>query len=166
MYKNAAVEDHELSFRIYDRGLKMVLKRDALVSHEHPTSVTDYMKRKFNVAFWKYLVLKSHPDKIKSDSNTPQILKIQIALGGIFLISLVLSFISVFINIPVSLLLSSLGFFFLFLHIALSCPFYKESLKYDRKVALIIPFMDLVRSISFFIGFSSSLFKMLLVRKR
>ncbi|MBN1231895.1 MAG: glycosyltransferase family 2 protein [Candidatus Coatesbacteria bacterium] len=158
-YPNAAVEDHELSFRMYNKGLKMVFQPEASIEHEHPVSLISYIKRKINVSYWKYLVLKSHPDKIKNDSNTPQELKIQIGLVGLFSFLFISSFIVFLFSKTYGLFINSMSFFFLFMHIVLSLPFYKRSLSIDKKAALYIPYMDLVRSFSFLYGFIRALLR-------
>jgi cellulose synthase/poly-beta-1,6-N-acetylglucosamine synthase-like glycosyltransferase len=79
-YPNASVEDQELSFRLAERGYKMVFNPRAAVHHQHPDNVAAYFKRKFNIGYWKVRVLQSHPGKAVRDSHTPQTLKVQMVL--------------------------------------------------------------------------------------
>lgn len=80
-YPSASVEDQEFSFRLAERGYKMVFNPQAVVYHRHPRTLAAYLKRKFNIGYWKVMVLQRHPGKAVSDSHTPQSLKIQMALA-------------------------------------------------------------------------------------
>lgn len=70
-------EDTELSFRLAQRGHKMVLVRDAIVYHTHPESLGEYLVRKFQYARWRAVVYARYPRKAASDTRTPPTLKLQ-----------------------------------------------------------------------------------------
>ncbi len=76
-------EDQELSFRLARKGYQMVFAPQAAVYHRHVTSVREYWRRKFEIGYWKALLLSWHPERTIRDSHTPQILKMQIVLLGL-----------------------------------------------------------------------------------
>lgn len=84
-------EDQELSFRLAEAGHKMVFNPEAVVYHRHPATLRRYMKRKYDVGYWKAFVLGKHPDKAVHDSHTPQRLKLQLALAGVICLGLFLT---------------------------------------------------------------------------
>lgn len=82
-FPNASVEDQEFSFRLARQGHKMIFVRDACVRHlGHADSLRRYVRKKYNIGRWKVLVHKRHPDKMLTDTHTPQILKLQIILAA------------------------------------------------------------------------------------
>jgi len=60
----ASVEDQEFSFRVAERGYRMVFVEEAKVWHRHVDGLSDYVRRKFRIGYWKVLVLRRHPRKI------------------------------------------------------------------------------------------------------
>jgi lipopolysaccharide/colanic/teichoic acid biosynthesis glycosyltransferase/glycosyltransferase involved in cell wall biosynthesis len=76
-------EDQELSFRLARKGYQMVFAPQAAVYHRHVTSLGEYWRRKFEIGYWKTLLLNWHPERTIRDSHTPQVLKIQIILLGL-----------------------------------------------------------------------------------
>ncbi|MBI4786955.1 MAG: glycosyltransferase [Chloroflexi bacterium] len=70
-------EDVELSFRLAERGCKLVLIRDAVTYHHHPESLGHYSKRKFQYARWRAIVYARYPRKAASDQRTPLTQKLQ-----------------------------------------------------------------------------------------
>jgi glycosyltransferase involved in cell wall biosynthesis len=79
-FRAIGVEDQELSFRLAERGHRLVFVPEALVYHRHLTSVRRYFRRKYNIGYWKMYLLKRYPGKAVRDSHTPQSVKVQIAL--------------------------------------------------------------------------------------
>lgn len=77
-FRIAMGEDTELSFRLYANNYKMVFQPSAVVAHHHPSTLRRYLKRKYNAALWRILILRKHPNKIRRDSHTPQLIKIQL----------------------------------------------------------------------------------------
>ena len=72
-------EDQELSFRLAEAGLNMRFIPDARTYHQHADTLSDYVCKKFRIAWWKAAVLRKHPRRAIHDSHTPQTLKLQIA---------------------------------------------------------------------------------------
>lgn len=85
IFTTASVEDQEFSFRLAQKGYRMVFAPQAIVTHLHDASLAEYMRRKYFIGFWKALLLHWHPERMVQDSHTPQILKVQIVLLGAML---------------------------------------------------------------------------------
>jgi len=90
-FPTASVEDQELSFRLARKGYRLVFAPDAVVYHVHDATPLDYARRKLTIGTWKALLLRWHPRRAVRDSHTPQVLKVQMALAGMLLLSLVAS---------------------------------------------------------------------------
>jgi len=80
----ASGEDIDLSYRLAGKGHKMVFNWDAIVWHQHPTSVEHYYQVKFWRAYWRVRMYAKHKEKIMQDSYTSQNVKLQIGLCYVF----------------------------------------------------------------------------------
>jgi glycosyltransferase involved in cell wall biosynthesis len=149
-YPNASVEDQEFSFRLSHDGHKMVFNPDAVVYHKHSANLIGYLRKKYKIAFWKAFLLKRHPGKMKTDTHTPQSLKIQMILA-----------LSAFLGIAgliyqpmyYASALSLIVFF-------LSCiPFVLFALKRDPAVAFVSPFILFLRSLALSLGLGVGIIK-------
>lgn len=80
IFTTASVEDQEFSFRLAQKGYRLVFAPAARVSHLHDRSVGEYFRRKYYIGFWKALMIRWHPERMVQDSHTPQVLKMQIVL--------------------------------------------------------------------------------------
>ena len=143
-FPSASVEDQEFSFRLAERGHRLIFVPRAIVYHQHPPSLASYARRKYFIGYWKMFLLLRHPSKAVTDSHTPQILKIQVALIGLLALSLLATLADgVFwwaaASLAMLLLLSTLSFC---LH----------AVRRDRSVALVAPFLLLVRAASLTVG--------------
>jgi glycosyltransferase involved in cell wall biosynthesis len=143
-FSTASVEDQEYSFRMWDKGYRMVFNPAAKAYHTHSSTLWNYMKKKFRIGFWKALVLKKHPKKIARDSHTPQSMKFEMVFAMLFLILLSLSpldnhFLS-YALFPV------IGFF------AAGSPFIVKLFRKDPLVALCSPFLLFARAVSLSFG--------------
>jgi lipopolysaccharide/colanic/teichoic acid biosynthesis glycosyltransferase/GT2 family glycosyltransferase len=87
-YPTASVEDQELSFRLAEKGYRMVFVPTATVFHRHDRSVAEYLRRKFGIGYWKAFLLRSHPDRILSDTHTPLTQRLQMVLAPLTLVLL------------------------------------------------------------------------------
>jgi len=150
IFPKASVEDQEFSFRLARAGLRLVFAPQARVYHLHDQTLAEYIRRKFWIGYWKVRVMRAYPDKLVSDSHTPQALKLQIglaALSGLFIIG------SLFKpRLAVAGLLSWLlvGFSGL--------PFLRKIGRRDSKVALAAPILLFVRAWALGLGFLLGLF--------
>ena len=73
-------EDQELSFRLANRGLRLVFAPEAAVYHQHPTSLPAYIRKKFGTGYWKAAVILTHPNKLARDTHTPPSQRAQLLL--------------------------------------------------------------------------------------
>ena len=74
-------EDTDLSYRLAERGCRMVLVRDAIVYHTHPESLFEFLRRKYRYAVWRAAIYARYPRKAASDTRTPLSQKLQIVLA-------------------------------------------------------------------------------------
>lgn len=88
LFTTSSVEDQEFSFRLARKGYRLVFVPDAVVYHLHDVTPLDYVRRKFNIGYWKALLLQWHPERAVSDSHTPQALKLQLGLTALLCLSL------------------------------------------------------------------------------
>ena len=88
-------EDTDLSYRLAERGCKMVLVRDAIVYHTHPESLFEFLRRKYRYATWRAAIYARYPRKAASDTRTPISQKLQIVIAFALILVLVGTF---FIN--------------------------------------------------------------------
>ncbi len=89
-FPKADNEDTDLSYKIAKDHI-IIFNPKAIVYHKHPASLKEYLSKKFSRGYWRMYVYKRFPEKAVKDSYTPQILKLQIALAYIFLLSLILT---------------------------------------------------------------------------
>lgn len=75
------LEDQELSFRLAARGYRMVFQESAVVDHLHSATITDYIRKKFVIGYWKAQVVRRYPGRAAKDSHTPQVMKWQMLLS-------------------------------------------------------------------------------------
>ncbi len=85
-------EDQEFSFRLAAHGQRLIFVPQAIVAHQHAASLLKYVRRKFQIGYWKAYVLHLYPDKTIQDSHTPQSVKAQM---GLLVISIGLTAISI-----------------------------------------------------------------------
>jgi lipopolysaccharide/colanic/teichoic acid biosynthesis glycosyltransferase/glycosyltransferase involved in cell wall biosynthesis len=140
------VEDQELSFRLAARGYRMVFQPLAGVYHKHSDTLKAYIIKKFWIAYWKAQVVRRFPTQGVKDSHTPQVMKLQMVLVTLAL----LSFLS-------SLLLPEILFLAAFLITAFlltTLPFLFKAWPKDHTVALTAPFILGVRAAALSAGYA------------
>ncbi len=94
IFPTASVEDQEFSFRLAQKGYKMVFVPEARVYHLHNNTLKAYLRRKFYIGYYKALLTRWLPERLINDTHTPQVLKVQLLLIALFLMSLPLPVIS------------------------------------------------------------------------
>ncbi len=144
-FLHAAVEDHELSFRLAHEGHIFRFVPAAAVYHWHVDSVRQYARRKFRIGYWKAFLAKQQPDYALHDAHTTQSLKVQILLAALLPLALLAwPFWSgagwVVLAIALAFLISSL-------------PLLKLIFQRDKQVLLIALPMLLVRAYASGLGF-------------
>ncbi len=143
-FPTASGEDPELSFKLAKSRKKMVFNEKAVVYHNHVDSLQAYLKQKFWRAYWRVLLYRKHPGKIKNESYTPQNLKLQIILFYLFVLSLLFS--------PFIPFVFYLSMLFLILLIVLTLPLSYKIFRKDRKLGLFSPFLLILRTFVFSVG--------------
>src|SRR4029079_18373093 len=78
-----SVEDQELSFRLAEKGYRLVFAPQAAVYHQHDSSLGEYIRRKYWIGYWKAFLLRWHPENALGDSHTPPSQRVQMALLGL-----------------------------------------------------------------------------------
>lgn len=140
----ACAEDIELSYRLSNKGYKMVFNPDAIVCHTHPDKLSDYLKKKYKFAYWRVVALKKNPNKVIKDSYTPQLMKMQLFFPPTIFGGIILS--------PINKSFLYLSLLLLVLFLITTIPFTVKACKRDLKVGLLSPFLLFFRSIAHFLG--------------
>ncbi|MDH7487996.1 MAG: glycosyltransferase [Anaerolineae bacterium] len=73
-------EDQDFSFRLANRGHRLVFVPDAIVYHRHTESLRAYASKKFRIGFWKAKIVLTHPNKLARDTHTPLSQRVQLVL--------------------------------------------------------------------------------------
>ena len=79
----AACDDQELSFRLAEKGYRLVFVPPAVVTHLHDTCLQSMYDAKYAQGFWKAPLTHLHPERMVQDTHTPQVLKLQIVLASL-----------------------------------------------------------------------------------
>jgi len=141
------VEDQELSFRLASRGYAMIFAPQAAVFHSHPATIARYATKKFRIGYWKAQVVRRFPGRAASDSHTPQVMKLQMALVALAWLAL-----------PVAFLWSDAGALAtlaLALFLLSTLPFMARTLFADPLVAILSPLLLFVRATALTLGFAA-----------
>lgn len=141
------LEDQELSFRLAARGYHMIFQPDAIVYHRHANTLASYFRKKFIIGYWKAQVVRRFPGRGVRDSHTPQVIKLQMALVGLALASLALTFVSTLSWVLLALTTA------VFLLTAI--PFLRKAWQKDRAVAVAAPGLLVVRALALGVGYTS-----------
>jgi len=139
----ASGEDTELSYKLSKKGKKLIFNLKAFCYHQHPTSLIEYLKKKFYRAYWRIPLYSKHKEKAIKDSYTPQTLKIQIFLFFLIIASIMIELIYSTMNLTLTAIILMLISFI---------PFFLFALKKDLNLALISPLILFLRSASFALG--------------
>ena len=150
-------EDQEFSFRLAEKGYKLVFAPDAQVYHRHNQTVREYIRRKFKIGMWKVRVTRQHPTQVVKDSHTPGALKAQLVIAAISLALTALCFgVTVRRRRP-----WWPGWFvwfgFLTAFDVTAFPFYRKIARRDARLLLPALPMMWVRALSLGLGFAAGL---------
>lgn len=140
------LEDQEFSFRLAQRGYKLVFQPQAVVYHRHAPTVRSYFRKKFIIGFWKAQVARRYPEKVFRDSHTPQVMKVQIALLGLAGVLGLGGLALPALWAPALLLFALL--------LASTLPFTLKAWGKDRSVALASPGLLIVRALALGLGYA------------
>jgi lipopolysaccharide/colanic/teichoic acid biosynthesis glycosyltransferase/GT2 family glycosyltransferase len=145
-----SVEDQEFSFRLAEKGYKLVFAPRAAVYHQHDSTLGEYARRKFWIGYWKAFLLRWHPEKALGDSHTPLSQRVQMGLAGLLLAAAALGL----AWRPLWwAAVALLGIFF-----ATALPFFAKLWRRDRPVLRVAPLLLLVRAGALGLGLTASLF--------
>jgi glycosyltransferase involved in cell wall biosynthesis len=143
-FPRASGEDADFSYKLQKSGHKMIFKREAFVYHQHPSTLSKYLKSKFYRGFWRAKLYRKHPQKTVNDSYTPQSLKFQVLSIPLLILSFALSFFH-----PAWLLITlCVAIFFVFC----SIPFIRLFNEKNYSKAIFIPAMLFLRAAALFFG--------------
>lgn len=144
-------EDQEFSFRLAQKGYRLVFAPAAQVAHLHDRDLGEYFHRKYDIGFWKALMIRWHPERMVQDSHTPQVLKVQIVLlAAIFgLIALALFGL---VWAPLTWAWAGVGVAML-LFLATTLPFVIKLARRSLALGLIGPGMLVVRALALGSGY-------------
>lgn len=151
VFPTPSVEDQEFSFRLARKGYRLVFVPDAVVYHHHDTTLGEYWRRKFGIGYWKALLLRWHPERVVRDSHTPQVLKVQIGLVSLLSLSLL---ITPFWAPARWAALAVAAIFFL-----TAVPFLLYVAHRDPAVAMVAPFLLLLRALALGAGLGAGFFR-------
>jgi lipopolysaccharide/colanic/teichoic acid biosynthesis glycosyltransferase/glycosyltransferase involved in cell wall biosynthesis len=150
VFPTASVEDQELSFRLAEKGYRLVFAPDALVYHRHNPTMRAYVRRKFYIGYWKALIARWHPSRMAQDSHTPGTLKLQMALAALSLLGLTAALIGSLVfglrAMPVWTLVLAVAVVF----VVTETPFLTKAWHRDRGVVL--PAVGLLWARAFALG--------------
>lgn len=151
IFTTASVEDQEFSFRLAQKGYKLVFAPLATVAHIHDENLVEYMRRKYWIGYWKALLTRWHPERMVQDSHTPQVLKVQIVLIGALVAALPVALLGVLLPIFNWAWLAVAALLLIFLVTTL--PFVAKLARRSPMLALIGPGMLLARAIALGSGY-------------
>ena len=145
----ACAEDAELSYRMSARGWKMKFAPEALVYHTHPDSFSSYLRKKYKFAFWRMLAVRKNPAKGFKDSHTPQIMKLQLLLFPLLVLSSILD-LSMHLAMPLSVLVGAA-------FLISTVPFALRAMKRDPVIGSLCPLLMAARGCAQLVGVASGL---------
>lgn len=146
IFPTASVEDQEFSFRLAEKGYRLVFAPEARVRHIHDESLREYARRKYLIGYWKALVTRRYPQRIVRDSHTPQVLKAQIVTAAGLIAVVAASLVAIRIaRLRVAWRLLSA---FTALFMVLSTPFLIKLAQRSWKLALAGPFLLFLRALA------------------
>jgi lipopolysaccharide/colanic/teichoic acid biosynthesis glycosyltransferase/GT2 family glycosyltransferase len=155
------VEDQEFSFRLAEKGYKLVFVPAAQVSHQHDQDVLEYVERKFHIGVWKARVMQRHPDRLANDTHTPPVLKLQILLLflalPLWLAGLALSQ----LGVPWWQAAVGGGLACALAFLASGLPFGWKAWRKDHAVGLVTPFMLAARALALGAGYGVGMLRFL-----
>lgn len=92
-YRSASGEDNDLSYRLADRGGRLVFTPHAVVEHFHPERLFPYLRTQSRHGFWRAKLYRDHPGRASGDhyAGWSDLLAPPFALGLLFLLPLTIA---------------------------------------------------------------------------
>jgi glycosyltransferase involved in cell wall biosynthesis len=158
-YPLPSAEDVDLSFRLARQGHWLVFVPDAWVWHRHPTSLYTYLARKGRYGLWRALLYLRYPEKAQGDAHTDPMLKTQFILVGLLGLLIPAGLAWHWIWGAAGLLLA--------VFVATTVPFVHWAWRRDWAVAVLWPFVTLLRVAVQGVGLAAGLiYRGLIARER
>jgi cellulose synthase/poly-beta-1,6-N-acetylglucosamine synthase-like glycosyltransferase len=143
-FPQANNEDVDLSYRLAQKGYTMVYNPKAIIYHQHPKTLSNYLRIKFWRGYWRLMVYQRYPKKALKDTYTPFSLKAQIALFYLLILSIPIPiFITGTYPLPPLIFASFL---------ITTLPFSYAALIKDPLVAILSPFLIFLRAAAIGLG--------------
>jgi cellulose synthase/poly-beta-1,6-N-acetylglucosamine synthase-like glycosyltransferase len=151
-------EDVELAFRLSSLGYRIAFAPRAVVYHEHPSTLGDYLHKKASRGYWRTLAYAAHPAKAVADDYTPAWLKLQVAAMVAAALTLALSalkgvFFPLFLLLVLVMLLTTM-------------PFVRFVRRAQPNLTIVAPLVCLARSAALGLGVIAGLFVVALGQHR
>ncbi len=144
------LEDVELSFRLSQLNHRMYFVPSARVSHRHPLSLWQYLRRKFRYATLAFRIYRRYPGKTLSDSRTPPSRRLQLFFLGFAILSGVAALFG--------LISSLVGVGFLVLSAFSSYPLVMNAASRSARLGVLAPGFALLANMAFLLGTVRGLF--------
>lgn len=143
------LEDQELSFRLAAGGQTMVFQPSAVVYHQHADSLWAYMRKKATIGYWKAQVVRRFPERAVRDSHTPQVIKVQLLLAAMALVSLTILVGSAVLGWPGGRSVATISAVVaILLFVATAIPFCIKAWSKDRAVSILAPGLLFARALA------------------
>lgn len=164
-FKRADAEDPELSFKISKAGYKMVFNPKAVVAHPHVSTLKKFWKQKFSRGFWRVLLYKKHPEKMRGDSYTGK----EVQLSLLFLFAFLLSFAGFFFaaafrDIAAMNFLAKAAVLIHAIFYLVNFPTVVFMIQKEKKMAIFAPAIIFIRTLAWGLGFAWGLMNLFLKR--
>lgn len=157
IFPTASVEDQELSFRLAEKGYRLLFVPEARVYHRHNPTLSAYARRKYFIGYWKALLARWHPGRMVTDSHTPQTLKLQMVLAAATLVGLVSLLVVSLLNGAVWRLGVAAVIVGLLAFVASALPFLRKVWQRDAPITLPAVGLLWVRALALGAGFGFGL---------
>jgi lipopolysaccharide/colanic/teichoic acid biosynthesis glycosyltransferase/glycosyltransferase involved in cell wall biosynthesis len=157
IFPTASVEDQELSFRLAEKGYRLVFVPEARVYHLHNPTLAAYIRRKFLIGYWKALLARWHPSRLVRDSHTPQALKVQMGLAALFAVAFLTAALTFLWSKPLTWAALTLTALSVLAFQVTSLPFLAKVWRRDRGVLLPAVGLLWVRAYALGAGFALGL---------
>lgn len=137
-------EDCELSFRMVEKGCKMVFAPQARSQHKHFENYYKFIRYKYKRAYWSIWLYKTFPDRIVNDRLTPYSRKLMMLFLGLAAAGALAG-----IRWKTGLGISAAAFL---VWLGMTLPLSFKIIKQDFLVGLLSPFFYLTRTIAYVFG--------------
>jgi len=154
----ASGEDSELSYKLSKKGCKMIFVPEAIIYHQHPAKLKNYLKVKYNRGYWRVKLYSMHPEKILKDSYTLQIIKYQVLSIPLLVISLGLTILNKIWLIPTFIIMVP--------YVIETSMFHGIFKKHEYQNNIFIPTILILRSTALFLGITSGIINGIFKRRK